>query len=391
MSSRSNKIIVVVGVLVILLLAVGGTLFLGGTDPIDVTVHQVGKGTVEATLTNTRSGLIEACQRARLSTITDGRIEYLAVREGDRVKKGQVLMRLWAGDLVASQGVASARVESSRQGALQLCALAEQANKEDVRQEELVRSNFLSPNAAEKFHAEAVSSNAACDRARSEVQTASRQHDSIHTNFTRTVITAPFDGTVAKINGEVGEIATPSPTGIAMPPAIDLIDDSCLYVRAPMDEIDAPRLTLGLPVRVRIEAVKNKTFAGSLKRISPYVTAAAKQARTVDVDVEFVDMDDARRLLVGYSADVEIILSVNNNTLRVPTAALRDGEKVWVVNKGIVEERRIKAGLANMEQTEVLEGLKEGDFVITSLAVPGLEPGAAARPVMTSREQASPL
>ena len=61
----------------------------------------------------------------------------------------------------------------------------------------------------------------------------------------RTCLVAPFDGTVAKIVGEVGEYSTPSPPGVPMPPAIDLIDETCLYVSAPMDEVDAPRFAPG--------------------------------------------------------------------------------------------------------------------------------------------------
>ena len=71
----------------------------------------------------------------------------------------------------------------------------------------------------------------------------------------RTVLVAPFDGTVAKIVGEVGEYSTPSPPGVPTPPAIDLIDESCLYVTAPMDEVDAPKMRAGQPVRITLDAL----------------------------------------------------------------------------------------------------------------------------------------
>ena len=83
--------------------------------PLDVTVQTVGRGQVETTVINTRSGVIEACQRTKLSTITGGRIDYLGAREGERVKSGQVLMRLWQGDLRASQAVSQARLVSAQQ------------------------------------------------------------------------------------------------------------------------------------------------------------------------------------------------------------------------------------------------------------------------------------
>ena len=61
------------------------------------------------------------------------------------------------------------------------------------------------------------------------------------------MLTAPFDGVVAEVNAELGEYVTPSPPGIPTPPAVDLIDDRCLYVTAPIDEVDAPEIRTGMP------------------------------------------------------------------------------------------------------------------------------------------------
>jgi HlyD family secretion protein len=119
---------------------------------------------------------------------------------------------------------------------------------------------------------------------------------------------APFDGTVAKIVGELGEYSTPSPPGVPTPPAIDLIDDTCLYVKAPMDEVDAPKIQVGLPVRVSLDALPKQPLPGKVRRVAPYVLAVEKQARTVDVEVDF-ERPATGNLLVGYSADVEIVLS----------------------------------------------------------------------------------
>ena len=82
--------------------------------PIEVVVHEVGRGLVEATLSNTRAGEIEACQRTRMATIVGGRIEWLGVKEGDRVEAGQVLMRLWHGDLEARLAINQAQLATAR-------------------------------------------------------------------------------------------------------------------------------------------------------------------------------------------------------------------------------------------------------------------------------------
>jgi HlyD family secretion protein len=195
----------------------------------------------------------------------------------------------------------------------------------------------------------------------------------------RIALYAPFDGTVAKIVGEIGEYSTPSPPGVPTPPAIDLIDDSCLYVKAPMDEIDAPKIHAGQTVRIRLDAYPHQVFDGKVRRVAPYVTAVEKQARTVDVEIDFAAPEKSAGLLVGYSADVEILLEARENTTRVPTATLQDGNRVLLLGAdGKLEARQIKPGLANWEFTEVLDGLAPGHRIVVSLEKEGVKPGARA-------------
>ena len=102
-------------------------LWLGREKPVPVLVDGAGRGTVEATVANTRAGTVEACQRTKLSTIAGGRIELLAVKAGDRVRKGQLLMRLWNEDQQAEQALARAQLESARRRVAEACSLAQLA------------------------------------------------------------------------------------------------------------------------------------------------------------------------------------------------------------------------------------------------------------------------
>ena len=344
--------------------------------PVAVVVHEVGRGLVEATLSNTRAGEIEACQRTKMATIVGGRIDYLGVKEGDRVEAGQVLMRLWHGDLDARLAVNQAQLATARQRVQEACTVADNAEREAARQAQLVKRGFVSASAEEKARTEARARRAACDTARADVATAQAQLTATETERQRLVLTAPFAGTVAKISGELGEISIPSPPGVPTPPAIDLIDDSCLYVKAPMDEIDAPKIRPGQPVRITLEAMAGTVFEGRVKRVAPYITAVEKQARTVEVDVDFVRPDEARGMLVGYSADVEIVLDTRPDVLRVPTSALREGQRVLVEQNGVLVERGLRTGLSNWEQTEVVEGLQAGERIVTSLERTGVAAGA---------------
>jgi HlyD family secretion protein len=364
------------GLVAVVALAGGALWWFTRPAPIPVVVHAVARGTVEATLANTRAGEIEACQRTRLAPIAGGRIDFLGVKEGDRVQAGQVLMRLWHGDLDARLAVNRAQLATAQQRVQEACSLAENAEHEAQRQAQLVQRGFVSASAEEKARSEARARRAACASAQADTATVAAQASATATDRQRLVLVAPFAGTVAKISGELGEISTPSPPGVPTPPAIDLIDDGCLYVKAPMDEIDAPRIQPGQSARITLEALPGKVFAGRVKRVAPTITVVEKQARTVEVEVDFEHPQQARGLLVGYSTDVEILLATRTDTLRIPTAALREGNKVLVEQDGRLTERSLQTGLANWEYTEVVQGLSAGERIVTSLERSGVQAGA---------------
>ena len=351
-------------------------------QPIPVALKEVAAGKVEATLANTRAGTVEACQRTKLSTIIGGRIEYLGVKEGDRVKKGQLLLKLWNDDQQAQSALAQAQITLSAKRSEEACIAAVNAEKEAARQSELRAKGFVSSSREEAARTDAEVRRASCNTAKADIAQAEAKLKTTRVDQGRVALYAPFDGTIAKIVGELGEYSTPSPPGVPTPPAIDLIDDSCLYIKAPMDEVDAPKIQTGQPVRITLDALPGKVLPGKVRRVAPYVSAVEKQARTVDIEVDFDQPEAAGKLLVGYSADVEIILSGRDQVLRIPTAAIQEGGKVLLFNpeSGKLEERQIKAGLANWEYTEVMEGLKAGERIVTSLDKEGVKAGAKVTP-----------
>ncbi len=345
--------------------------------PIAVVLVPIEQGRVESSIANTRAGTVEACLRTKLSATMGGRIEVLAVKEGDKVKKGQLLMKLWNDDQQAQSTLATAQVETARKRVLEACAVASNAESDAARQTALFKQGFVSGARDEQARTEAQARRAGCDTAKADVNQAQARANATKVEQSRTVLYAPFAGTVAKIVGQVGEYSTPSPPGVPTPPAIDLIDDSCLYVRAPMDEVDAPKISAGQAVRISFDALPKQSFPGTVKRVAPYVSAVEKQARTVDIEATLDAGKAPARLLVGYSADVEVILAVREQVLRVPTSALQEGGRVLLAGSdGTLEQRSIKTGLANWEFTEVLDGLAKGDRVVTSLEREGVKAGA---------------
>ena len=348
--------------------------------PLEVELATIATGNVEATIVNTRAGTIKSCQRSNLAPISGGQITKIWVKEGDHVQKGQVLLELWNMDLQAQRELAQRQLAMSQERRRETCILAENARRESIRTQQLVEKGFVSSQRADDTNANARSRQASCDAAISDIKRAEAQVRVAQAGLDRTIISAPFSGVVAHISGELGEFTTPSPPGIPTPPTIDLIDDSCLYVTAPMDEVDAPKIKVGQEARITLDAMPEKIFPGKIRRIAPYITEIEKQARTVEIEVDFQQIPEVA-LLVGYSADVEVILARRIDVLRIPTQAIRQNNKVWMIDaKSRLVEQQLETGLSNWSFTEIRNGLKDGDQVLISFDQDNIKTGVAVQP-----------
>lgn len=366
--------------IVLLLLAIAIWYFTR-PDPIYVQLAKVERGVVEATVSNTRAGTVKACRRAKLAAPSGGQIARLLVEKGQRVKADQVLLELWNDDLRAQARLAQEQLNTAQTQARQACVQADLADKEAERAQQLKASGFISAEGLDQRISAAKVSRAGCEVARSQIEQSQSRIAVARASLQRMVLRAPFDGIVADISGELGEYATPSPPGILTLPAIDLIDDRCMFVSAPIDEVDAANVKVGQESRITLDAIKDKSFAGKVKRIAPYVLELEKQARTVEVEVEFDEPLAAEALLVGYSADVEIVHAASENVLRIPTQALLEGKRVLLYGTdGKLEERTVTTGLANWDQTEISAGLNEGDQIVMSLDRTGVKAGVSVKP-----------
>lgn len=349
--------------------------------PVVVDVVPAEKGVVEDTVANTRAGTVKACRRARLAPPTGGQIARLAVREGAEVARGEVLLELWNEDLAARLALAKSEAEASRASAEQACLLAEEAERTAQRQVDLKEKGLTSEESVDQALTRARAGRASCNAARAKADVSRSQTAVARAELERTRLKAPFDGTVAEVNGEVGEFVTPSPTGIATPPAVDLIDNSCLYIAAPIDEVDAPAIRPGMDARIVLDAFQGQRFPGIIQRVSPYVLAVEKQARTVDVEAVFTHPEDFRPMLPGYSADLEVIIERHEDVVRVPTEAILEGDRVLVYRP---EDQRlvgraVETGLSNWDYTEITSGLGDGELVVLSIDREGVTDGARAR------------
>ncbi|MAT52172.1 MAG: efflux transporter periplasmic adaptor subunit [Porticoccaceae bacterium] len=373
-----KKTLVSVAVIAVLVLSYW---YLRRPEAVPVSLADVEKGYVENTVANTRAGTVEACQRAKLSVTIGGQIDQLLVDEGDHVKQGQVMLVLWNKDRRARLEEAEAAVLVATRERESQCISARSDLREARRLTGLVSKKLVSAETADLAESKAQASAARCESAKAREVQSKAAVAMAEAVLEQTRLQAPFDGVVADVTGELGEYVTPSPPGIPTPPAIDLITDDCHYIAAPIDEVDAADIAVGLPVRVTLDAFRDRSFEATVSRISPYVEDYEKQARTVEVEARLEPLPDDVRLLTGYSADMEIILNSRDDAVRVPSEVIIDNQFVLVVNEdGYLEKRAVTRGLSNWRYTEITEGLAVGEQVVANVGAGGVVAGARAAP-----------
>ena len=365
---RNKKIVTAV----IVLLVVSSFFYNGSEEAIKVLAVKPEIKMVEQTVSNTRAGTIDACRRSKMSPAMGGQIATLAVEEGDMVEKDQILLELWNKET-------KARVKAAERSADQTCIISAKAQRDADRSNELFSKGLTSEEAKEAAVTNAESGLAACNAAKAQVEVTKA-------SLERTQLIAPFGGIVAEIEGELGEYVTPSPVGVATKPTLDLIDNTCIYIKAPIDEIDAPEVVAGLKSRITMDAFGQKEFPATVRRVAPYVLDLEKQARTVEIEAVFDNPQEF--LLPGYSADITIIVDTSEEALSIPSQAVMGGNSVYLINSdGTISEKEIEVGLSNWQVTEVLGGLSLDDQIVLSIDRKGLEDGVKVSVEETNKDK----
>jgi HlyD family secretion protein len=365
-----------VAVVALLGLITGLRLTVLAARPLEVELTPVSPGSVIETVSNIRAGTVKARVRAGLSPEIGGRVVALPHREGARVDAGEVLLRVDAGVAQARVDLTAEDVRAATARAEEACLGADLAASELERFIQLGERGIASAQTLDTLRSERDRARAACSAATAAVDQARANQRLARARLALTEVRAPFAGIVAELSTEIGEWIGPSPTRTTMPPVIDLLDPTSLYVTAPIDEMDAGRVRAGQAVRLSVDSHRGQLFTGHIVRVAPYVLDVVEQNRTVEVEAEFDDPTVAETLLPGTSADAEIILDRRDNVLQIPTAAIADGDTVLVAVDGVLEERRIVTGLANWRSTEVVSGLEQGDLVVTARSSSAVRAGA---------------
>jgi len=306
----------------------------------------------------TASGYVVARRKAAVASKGTGRLVYLGVEEGDKVKKGQVIARLENADVVATLARTKENLRLSK-------ADLKDAEVSLERQEILLRDGVVAQaefDAAEARYKRVVASIEVAKYAVREAEVA----------VDNTRIIAPFDGTVLKKNADVGEIVAPLAGAASSRAAVVTIADmSSLEVDADVSEANITRVAPGQACEIRLDAYPEVSYRGYVNKIVP---TADRAKATVMVKIKFRGYD--RRVLPEMSAKITFLKAgmddeaATKPLLSVPSSAVarRNGSPVVYQVK---DDRAVEVGVVigrNLGQlVEIKDGLKEGDKIVAKV------------------------
>jgi HlyD family secretion protein len=430
MNKKLKWIIISLAILIVLLIILKKTGVLGKDEGTKVTSHKVIRTTIVETVN--ASGKIYPEVEVKLSPDISGEIVELNVEEGDSVRKGQVLARIY-GDIYATQRDQAAAIVNQQQAQVAnasaslaaLQAQLDQAKKTYDMQKQLFDEKVISRNefnTADAAYKTAIANlNAARQGIRgsqASVQSARAALEKANKDISRATLEAPMSGVISLLNVKKGERVVGS-SMMAGTEMMRIADMSKIEIRVDVGENDIPKVHLGDSASIEVDAFNNRKFKGVVTQIASSNTGAASQnaLSTTTTDVtnykvyirlnpdSYKDLIDPTKkknfpFRPGMSASADIQTKTHVNVLSIPINAVTTREKndstgtskdiaknangndAEVVNRnsndndldevvfvvmadGTVRKRIVKSGIQDINNIEILSGLKEGDVVVT--------------------------
>lgn len=300
----------------------------------------------------------------KVSALVAGRVNAVPVAEGDAVARGQVIAELDRQPLVDQRRQAAAAVEQAK-------AQVENARLNLQRNQQLFERGIAAGKEVEDARAQSAAAQSALEQANAVLSTAER-------NMDRAAVRSPIEGSVVKRMVSVGEQVD----GTAAQPIAEIANLNRVELAANVPSEYLSRIKIGQAAAVTSDAFAGRTFEGAVLAIAPAVDAATN-AGLVRIRIA----NAGRALKIGMFAEAHVRLAEHANALIVPPSAVVRNEKgaaVYVVDGDTAIRTSVKTGLEKPDATEIVEGLNDGQVVLTS-SVYGLgekaklaKPGEAA-------------
>lgn len=301
------------------------------------------------------NGYVVARTKASVSSKILGRMAWIGVTEGSRVRAGDVIARLESADYEAA-------VNAARANVAQMEAQLTQARRDLVRAQSLRRDEVLPQGALEQ-------SQTAVDVLAAQLNASRAQVRMAEANFENTRVRAPFDGTVLRKDAEVGEIVAPSGAGggLTRTAIVTMANLSTLEVEVDVNEAYIAQVKNGQLARITLDAYPDTSFAGNVRQVVP---TADRQKATVQVKVAILDRDP--RILPEMGAKVVFQahgapVAAAPRRVIVPEAAVMQGAagaRVWVVEQGKATSRSVDVGPVRDGRVEIRKGLAGGESLV---------------------------
>jgi len=325
------------------------------------------------------TGYVVAQRKAAISSKATGRLEWLGVAEGSRVKAGDLIARIDNRDVVAQAQSAEAAVRAARANVTQSEVERENAQVEYRRNEELVGKGFISQSALDtaKARLDRAAAGVASARANLNVALANARNAQVAVDYTE--IRAPFDGVILSKSANVGDLVTPFSNATDSKGAVvSMADMSTLEVEADVSESSLSKVHVGQPAEIVLDALPDARFRGHINRMVPTVDRAKA---TVMTKVKFDTIDP--RVLPEMSAKVSFLSQEVTPAQQKPLIAVKQdaiverdgGFAVFVVRDGRAVIVPVTRG-AKIGDTIAIEGdVKTGEKAVEKPA-PSLVNGA---------------
>ena len=349
--------------LIVLLAVVAAVVARSRSGAIAVEVATVAAAYPSASLSALNAtGRVVAQRRASVSSKATGRLEWLGVQEGQRVREGEVIARLESRDVTAQREQAAAQVQAARANLVQGEAELEDARAALSRAQDLAKQKFIASSALDTAEARYNKSRAAIDALKAQIAIAEANLRAAAVGVDQTLIRAPFTGIVLTKSANVGDIVTPFSSAVGTTGAVvTMADMETLEVEADVSESAIAKITIGQPAEVQLDAFPELRLVGEVSRIVPTVD---RSKATLLVKVRFVETDP--RVLPDMSAKIAFLQRALAPAERKPVPAVRPEAIVKVDGSDVV----YVIGKDNtVKRTPVTPGPKVGDLVrVDSLA-----------------------
>ncbi len=390
--SKKKKYILPLIIVVIIILAVMKSCgVLGSNEKIDqVDTQQATTATIVQIVT--ASGKIKPSTEVKIAPEVSGEITQLTVKEGDEVKKGQLLVQIKQDIYISAVNRAQAAVQQSIAALEQSAARLKESESEYKRSKLLFESGTIARADWEATEANYKVARLTYDASKSSLESARATLKEAEDNLMRTQIFAPIDGTISQLNVEAGErvVGTAQMAGTEVLRVANL--DS-MEVEVTVGENDIVKLAVGNPVDIEVDAYWGKRFKGRVTEIASSaanVTETSSADQVTNFNVKIIILDESYRDLVeeknllhtpfkpGMTASVEIESDRKDSILVAPIRAVstrqvkdstdgstRTREVVFVLQDGKALQKEVETGIQDDENIEILHGIEPGETLIT--------------------------